>query len=44
MQTTNQTPSGTVTKGVTRDEGKRRLAALREALNDKPTTGGKREQ
>lgn len=35
MKTERKTPSGTVTKGVTRDEGKRRLAELREALTPK---------
>jgi len=35
MKPENRTPSGTTAKGVTRDEGKRRLAALREELAPK---------
>lgn len=32
MANERRTASGTVTKGVTRDEAKRRLAALRDSL------------
>jgi len=38
-----QTPSGTVTQGVTREETKRRLAALRAGL-ETPTTKGNRHE